>query len=34
VWTSRPVSIRVDATGLLTFSDDAQGIIYKIGYRP
>jgi len=33
-WAVRPVSIRVDAAGLLTFSDDASGTIHKIGYRP
>ena len=33
-WGVRPVSIRVDAAGLLTFSDDAAGTVYKIGYRP
>lgn len=33
-WSSRPVSIRVDAAGLLTFSDDSTGTVYKIGYRP
>ncbi|HEY7375858.1 MAG TPA: PQQ-dependent sugar dehydrogenase [Polyangia bacterium] len=33
-WSTRPVSIRVDAAGLLTFSDDMAGAIYKIGYKP
>jgi glucose/arabinose dehydrogenase len=33
-WSVRPVSIRVDAKGLLTFSDDASGTVHKIGYRP
>jgi glucose/arabinose dehydrogenase len=33
-WALRPVSIRVDAAGLLTFSDDASGTVHKIGYRP
>jgi glucose/arabinose dehydrogenase len=33
-WGIRPVSIVVDAAGLLTFSDDAGGAIHKIGYRP
>jgi hypothetical protein len=33
-WTVRPVSIRVDPAGLLTFTDDATGTINKIGYRP
>jgi glucose/arabinose dehydrogenase len=33
-WAVRPVSIRVDAAGLLTFSDDASGTVHKIGYRP
>ena len=30
----RPVSIRVDAAGLLVFSDDAGGTVNKIGYKP
>jgi hypothetical protein len=30
----RPVSIRVDKAGLLTFSDDQSGTVNKIGYRP
>jgi glucose/arabinose dehydrogenase len=33
-WGVRPVSIRVDPEGLLTFSDDNTGTINKIGYRP
>jgi glucose/arabinose dehydrogenase len=33
-WALRPVSIVVDAAGLLTFSDDAGGTINKIAYRP
>jgi glucose/arabinose dehydrogenase len=33
-WAVRPVSIRVDPAGLLTFSDDGTGTINKIGYRP
>jgi glucose/arabinose dehydrogenase len=33
-WALRPVSIRVDGAGLLTFSDDASGTVHKIGYRP
>jgi glucose/arabinose dehydrogenase len=33
-WGVRPVSIRVDNAGLLTWSDDASGTINKIGYRP
>ena len=33
-WATRPVSIRVDAAGLLTFTDDATSTVYKIGYRP
>jgi glucose/arabinose dehydrogenase len=33
-WAVYPVSIRTDAGGLLTFSDDAAGTIHKIGYRP
>jgi glucose/arabinose dehydrogenase len=33
-WAARPVSIRVDKAGLLTWSDDASGTINKIGYRP
>jgi len=28
------VSIRVDGAGLLTFSNDAAGTVYKIGYKP
>ncbi len=34
VWGTRPVSIGVDAAGLLTFTDDAGGSVNKIGYRP
>lgn len=34
MWGVRPVSIVVDGSGLLTFSDDGQGAIHKIGYRP
>ena len=30
----RPVSIRVDKAGLLTFSDDGSGTVNKIGYKP
>jgi glucose/arabinose dehydrogenase len=33
-WGIRPVSIRVDKAGLLTFSDDTLGTVNKIGYRP
>lgn len=33
-WSVRPVSIRVDPNGLLTFTDDASGTVNKIGYRP
>jgi len=33
-WNVRPVSVRVDKTGLLVFSDDASGGVYKIGYKP
>ena len=33
-WGVRPVSIRVDKAGLLTFSDDASGTVNKIGYKP
>jgi glucose/arabinose dehydrogenase len=33
-WAVRPVSIRVDSSGLLTFTDDATGTVHKIGYRP
>jgi glucose/arabinose dehydrogenase len=33
-WAIRPVSIRVDKAGLLTFSDDGTGTVNKIGYRP
>jgi hypothetical protein len=30
----RPVSIRIDKAGLLTFTDDTTGTVSKIGYRP
>ena len=33
-WAIRPVSIRIDKAGLLTFSDDTSGTVNKIGYRP
>jgi glucose/arabinose dehydrogenase len=33
-WDIRPVSIRVDRAGLLTFSSDATSAVYKIGYKP
>ena len=33
-WATRPVSIRVDLAGLLTFTDDLSGTVNKIGYRP
>jgi glucose/arabinose dehydrogenase len=33
-WGVRPVSIRVDRAGLLTFSSDATSTVYKIGYKP
>ena len=33
-WGIRPVSIRVDGAGLLTFTADAPGAVYKIGYKP
>jgi len=34
VWELRPVSVRVDPAGLLTFTDDLAGTVNKIGYRP
>jgi glucose/arabinose dehydrogenase len=33
-WGVRPVGIRVDSNGLLTFSDDLALTVNKIGYRP
>ena len=33
-WNVRPVSIVVDHAGLLTFSSDTTGAVYKIGYKP
>jgi glucose/arabinose dehydrogenase len=33
-WDIRPVSIRVDRAGLLTFSSDTANAVYKIGYKP
>jgi glucose/arabinose dehydrogenase len=33
-WAIRPVSIRVDKAGLLTWSDDTTSTVNKIGYRP
>jgi glucose/arabinose dehydrogenase len=33
-WGIRPISIRVDRAGLLTFSSDASSAVYKIGYKP
>ena len=33
-WAIRPVSIRVDKAGLLTFTDDLTGTVNKIGYQP
>lgn len=33
-WSVRPVGIRVDPAGLLTFTDDATGTVNKIGYKP
>jgi glucose/arabinose dehydrogenase len=33
-WGHLPVSIRVDKNGLLTFSSDASGMVFKIGYKP
>jgi glucose/arabinose dehydrogenase len=33
-WAVRPVSIRIDKAGLLTWSDDSTGTVNKIGYRP
>jgi hypothetical protein len=33
-WAIRPVSIRVDTAGLLAFTDDGTGSVYKIGYKP
>ncbi|HEY7375564.1 MAG TPA: PQQ-dependent sugar dehydrogenase, partial [Polyangia bacterium] len=33
-WAVRPVSIRIDKAGLLTFTDDTTGTVSKIGYRP
>jgi glucose/arabinose dehydrogenase len=34
VWGLRPVSMRVDKAGLLTFTDDMSNTVNKIGYRP
>jgi glucose/arabinose dehydrogenase len=34
VWGTRPVSIRIDKAGLLTFTDDGSGSVFKIGYKP
>jgi glucose/arabinose dehydrogenase len=33
-WAVRPVSIRIDTAGLLTWSDDSTSTVNKIGYRP
>ena len=33
-WAIRPVSIRIDKAGLLTWSDDTTSTVNKIGYRP
>jgi glucose/arabinose dehydrogenase len=33
-WSIRPVSLRVDHAGLLVFSDDGNGTVNKIGYKP
>lgn len=33
-WNVRPVSVRIDHDGLLTFSSDATGTVFKIGYKP
>jgi glucose/arabinose dehydrogenase len=33
-WALRPVSLRVDHAGLLTFFDDVVGTVNKIGYKP
>jgi len=33
-WAIRPVSIRIDKAGLLTWSDDTTATVNKIGYRP
>jgi len=33
-WGVRPVGIRVDPNGLLTFTDDSSDTVNKIGYRP
>jgi hypothetical protein len=30
----RPVALRIDHAGLLVFSSDATGTVYKIGYKP
>jgi glucose/arabinose dehydrogenase len=34
MWAVRPVSIRIDKAGLLTWSDDTTSTVNKIGYRP
>jgi glucose/arabinose dehydrogenase len=34
MWAIRPVSIRIDKAGLLTWSDDTTATVNKIGYRP
>jgi glucose/arabinose dehydrogenase len=33
-WAVRPVALRIDHAGLLVFSSDATGTVYKIGYKP
>jgi hypothetical protein len=33
-WSVRPVSLRVDHAGLLAFSNDGNGTVNKIGYKP
>jgi glucose/arabinose dehydrogenase len=33
-WGVRPVGIRVDPDGLLTFTDNSTGTVNKIGYKP
>jgi glucose/arabinose dehydrogenase len=34
VWGVRPVSIRIDKAGLLTFTSDGAASVFKIGYQP
>jgi glucose/arabinose dehydrogenase len=33
-WSVRPVSLRIDHDGLLVFSNDGNGTVNKIGYKP